>query len=337
MRSLILVILAMVFSVVTLSGATYTVKLGDTLKSIAEANGVKVEQLAEANDIEPPYVLWVGLELIITADKAVMTYSTEDGESLLLPTSWARHDPTRVPTGNNQFLFWNREFSATFGGGRFWNNSGNGFFRYASVSKKPLTIGKMNIGLSLEINDNACEFGNYSQTGQGFKTGVVSEVCSSGRWFSYLGLKGLYGFNQTVGKTNGSWSKTQENQIWVGDLWVDVHRRPNGGWFSKTSLSGTYTGLITAEAIGGELGQIKVLEPYSPTMFNGYLEQSIYQKDCGVFVRSGFRYLNGEKTEQNRYFEGIGLVLWKATVFYELETDNNNKQINQKIEAEISF
>lgn len=54
--------------IVVRSSGTYTVKSGDTLYSIATALNMSWQDIAELNDIEPPYALTVGQELSLPED-----------------------------------------------------------------------------------------------------------------------------------------------------------------------------------------------------------------------------------------------------------------------------
>lgn len=53
----------------TKPGREYTVQAGDTISSIAQANGLSFEELAQYNDIPYPYNLTVGQVIIIPTSK----------------------------------------------------------------------------------------------------------------------------------------------------------------------------------------------------------------------------------------------------------------------------
>ncbi|HPD08115.1 MAG TPA: LysM peptidoglycan-binding domain-containing protein, partial [bacterium] len=61
----ILFLIALIFGAIWLGAITYTVKLGDTLEGIAQTYGVGLADLAEVNNIDPPYIIWVGMKLKI--------------------------------------------------------------------------------------------------------------------------------------------------------------------------------------------------------------------------------------------------------------------------------
>lgn len=62
------------------SGSKYVVKDGDTLFSIAKANGVTMDALQKANNLDDPNKLKIGQELIIpTASDTEKTESTDGG------------------------------------------------------------------------------------------------------------------------------------------------------------------------------------------------------------------------------------------------------------------
>lgn len=55
------------------SGATYTVKRGDTLYGISRTTGTSVRDLARLNNISPPYTIEVGQKLKLNGSGASKT------------------------------------------------------------------------------------------------------------------------------------------------------------------------------------------------------------------------------------------------------------------------
>jgi len=334
MKKIVLALVAIIFGV-ALFGATYTVKQGDTLEGIAASQGVAVEQLAIANSIDQPYIIWVGqvLQLPLQANQT----TNNGGGDLLLPNSLAAPTAITQYSMSRQAFCWTKKPSGGGGAGRFWNDSTDGYYRYANGKWQPIALSsKVSLGAWGEIGDDFCQLtkGDWSQTSLGFKVGPVLDFYTPGYWFNSWSTKVYYGFRHAESR-NGAWSKTQQDETWSANLWIGVHQGTES-WFNKTSVSAEYTGLIKADAVGGNNGQYVAVAAYSPIKWESSLEQSIYRwSDGSLNVNLGYRHLAGEADPtKDRGFYGINLQLGWAKVLYELEI--GNKQ-NQKIEAQLSF
>lgn len=324
-----------------LFGATYTVKDGDTLASIAAAHGLTLQQLAQLNGIEPPYTIWIGLGLELagaTQQNSVQQQGSQPaGSNLLLPSSMANQNATQGTTqpSSVDWFHLNKMANVSAGAGWFWNGDGGGDFRYGNFTWRPVSLGKMNTGIFAEFGNDFCGYGDFHQSGQTVKIGLAPEFCFSGKWFPYWGLKALYGFNRVEGRSGVNWSKTQENQLWVADLWIDTYNNGARKWLSKTAVSATYTGQFKSEAMADNNGVLQVVAPYSPRQTSAYVEQWLYKGNSGLFVRGGYRHIHGESRGQDRGFEGIGIQFHKVKAYYEIE--NTEQQPNFKLELGIEF
>lgn len=339
MKKIVLALAAIVFGV-ALFGATYTVKQGDTLEGIATANGVAAEQLAAANSIDPPYIIWVGqiLEIPQASQQPLRaTTNNEGGSDPLLPNSLVSGSPSPNLSINRQVFVWSKDPSAGGGAGYFWNDSANGYYRYANGKWQPVALSsKASLGIWGEIGDDRCRVtdGDWTQTTLAFKVGPVLDFYSPGYWFNSWSFKTYYGFRHADSR-DGVWSKVQEDEIWAANLWVGVHQGA-GAWFAKTSVSAEYTGLIEADAVGGSNGQYLPVAAYSPVKWESSAEQSLYKWGTGSLgLNLGYRHLDGEADPgKDRVFYGVNLQLGRAKVLYELEI---GKKQQQKIEAQLSF
>ena len=338
MRKRICLTLVVIVLGVALFGATYTVRQGDTLEGIATANGVAAEQLAAANSIDPPYIIWVGqiLEIPQASQQPLRaTTNNEGGSDPLLPNSFSGSSNSNI---SRQAFVWSKEPSAGGGIGRFWNDSADGYYRYANAKWQPVALSsKVSFGVWGEIGDDFCQLtdgNNWSQTALSFKAGPVLDFYTPGYWFNSWSFKTYYGFRHADSR-DGAWDKTQEDEMWAANLWVGVHQGAKP-WFAKTSVSAEYTGLIEADAVGGNNGQNLSVVAYSPIKWESSVEQSLYKWGSGsVNLNLGYRHLDGEANPgKDRGFYGINLQIGWAKVLYELEIGN---QQQQKLEAQVSF
>lgn len=339
MKKMILTLVAIVFGV-ALFGATYTVRQGDTLEGIANAQGVAAEQLAAANNIDPPYIIWVGqvLDLPQVATTQNRTIQNNEGSGdLLLPNSFANGSSGNSSISRRAFC-WDKSPLAGGGVGRSWNDDADGYYRYANVKWQPLVLSsKVSLGAWGEIGDDFCQVtdGDWSQTALSFKVGPVLDFYSPGYWFNSWSFKTYYGFRHADSR-DGSWSKTQEDQTWSANLWIGAHQGTEK-WFSKTSVSAEYTGLIATDAVGGNNGQSLSVVAYSPVKWESSVEQSLYKwgKRSSIGFNLGYRHLDGEADPaKDRSFYGINFQFGWMKVLYELEAGKKNQQ---KLEAQLSF
>jgi LysM repeat protein len=340
-----IMLLVAVFLFASVFGATYTVKDGDTLASIAAAHGLTLQQLAQLNGIEPPYTIWIGLGLELagaTQQNSVQQHGGQPaGSNLLLPNSMANQNAAQgtQPSGKilnlDKIFNLNKVANVSAGTGWFWNGDGGGEFQYGNFTWRPVFLGKMNLGIFAEFGKDFCGYGEFHQSGQTVKIGLAPELCFGGRWFNYWGLKALYGFNRVEGRSGVNWSKTQENQLWVADLWIDAYNNGARRWLNKTALSATYTGQLKSEAMADNGGILQVVRPYSPRQTSAYVEQWLYKGKLGIFARGGYRHIHGESRGQDRGFEGVGIQFHKVKAYYEVE--NTLGQPNFKFELGIEF
>ncbi|HNW55766.1 MAG TPA: LysM domain-containing protein, partial [bacterium] len=320
MKKVFLLLVAVMLTSLLL-GATYTVKAGDTLASIAAANGLTVAQLAQINGIEPPYIVWVGLGLELagaTQQNSVQQTGQNADNNLLLPGGMANQNTTQGTSQSTvNWFHLNKMANVSAGAGWFWNDNGGGEFRYGNFTWRPISCGKMNTGIFAEFGNDFCGYGEFHQSGQTAKIGLAPELCFGGKWFNYWGLKGLYGFNRVEGRSGVNWSKTQENKLWVADLWIDAYNNGARKWLNKTALSATYTGQFKSEAMADNFGVLEEVAPYSPRQTNLYLEQWFYKVvSFGLFARGGYRHIHGEVRGQDRGFEEVGLQFHKLKFLY---------------------
>ena len=282
MRGIILAIIAIVFSV-ALFGATYTVKAGDTLEGIAVTNGVTVEQLAQANQIDPPYVLLVGMKIKISdlaspnrIQVQPLVQPVEGEGNLLLPNSFRVNTPSDSSCSvlRQQALVWGRSPTATVGLGRFWNAASTGYYQYFNGKWQPVNFGKdLTFGAWGEIGNDFCQAGSWSQTGQYFKAGPVLDFYRPGNYFSAWSLKTYYGFRHSKAE-DGVWEETQESETWAANLWLAVYQ-DGSPWLSRTSLCSEYVGLIEADAVGGNNDQNFAMPPFSPVKWEISVEECL--------------------------------------------------------------
>jgi LysM repeat protein len=91
-------------------GGTYIVQPGDTLFSIGLAYGVPWELIAAANQIEAPYILQVGQELVIPVptepSPGADTYIVQSGDTIYGIADKLGVDPTAL-ADCNQLVDWN--------------------------------------------------------------------------------------------------------------------------------------------------------------------------------------------------------------------------------------
>ena len=335
-KRIFLAIVAVILGV-AIFGATYTVRQGDTLEGIAAAQGVAVEQLAATNSIDQPYILWVGqvLELPQAVQVNRVIISNESGGNLLLPNSLVSGS-SNSSMGRQTFC-WTKKPSAGGGIGRFWNDAADGYYRYANAKWQPLNLSsKVSFGVWGEIGDDRCRVtdGDWTQTTLAFKVGPVLDFYSPGYWFNSWSFKTYYGFRHADSRDR-TWNSTQEDKTWSANLWISAHQGVQP-WFAKTSLSGEYTGLISADAVGGSNGQNLPITAHSPIKWESSVEQSLYKwGGNSLNVNLGYRHLDGETNpEKDRVFCGANLQLDWAKFVYELE--NGEKQ-QHKLEAQVSF
>ena len=341
MKKILLALVAIVFGV-ALFGATYTVRQGDTLEGIATANGVAVEQLAAVNNVDSPYIIWVGQVLVlpqvnsVSRPAPVVNYNNDN--NLLLPNSLVDSGAEVIaPSVNRKVFVWSKKPSAGGGVGYFWNDAADGYYRYANTKWQPLNLSsKVSVGAWGEIGDDFCQVidGDWSQTSLGFKVGPVLDFYSPGYWFNSWSIKTYYGFRHADSR-DGAWSKTQEDETWSTNLWIGVHQGTRH-WFNKTSISAEYTGLIATDAVGGSNGQYAPITLYSPVKWEGSLEQSLYKwGDSSLNLNLGYRHLDGEADpEKDRVFYGVNFQLGWAKVLYQVEVGEKQQQ---KVEAQLSF
>ena len=336
MKKIVLALVAIIFGV-ALFGATYVVQQGDTLEGIATANGVSVEILAQTNQIDSPYIIWVGqiLELPPVSQTNRVTANSGGGGNLLLPNSLTGVSPNS--SMSRRAFVWSKKPSAGGGIGCFWNDSADGYYRYANSKWQPVALSsKVSFGAWGEIGDDFCQVteGDWSQTSLGFKVGPVLDFYSPGYWFNSWSFKTYYGFRHADSR-DGSWSKTQEDETWSANLWISAHQGAEK-WFSKTSVSAEYTGLIATDAVGGSNGQCLPVAAYSPVKWESSLEQSLYKWGNGSLnLNLGYRHLDGESDPgKDRIFFGGNLQIGWTKVLYELEIGEKKQQ---KIEAQLSF
>jgi hypothetical protein len=301
---------------------------------------VAVEQLAAVNSIDSPYIIWVGqvLELQASQVKHRVTVSNEGGSNLLLPSSLTDGPiKTNSSSMGRKVFCWDRSPSAGGGAGFFWNDSANGYYRYANGKWQPIVMSpKVSLGVWGEFGDDFCQVidGDWSQTSLGFKVGPVLDFCSPGYWFNSWSLKTYYGFRHADSR-NGAWSKIQKDETWSANLWIGVHQGTKP-WFAKTSISAEYTGLISADAVGGNNGQNMSIPTYSPIKWESSVEQSLYKWGDGSFnFNLGYRHLDGEADPaKDRVLYGIDFQFGWAKVLYEMEVGEKQQQ---KLEAQLSF
>ncbi len=337
MKRIFLAIVAVILGV-ALFGATYTVKQGDTLEGIAVSQGVAVEQLAAINSIDQPYIIWVGqvLELPSASQQVRTIANNEGGGNLLLPNSLVGGSSSS--NISRQTFVLSKEPSAGGGAGYFWNDAADGYYRYANAKWQPLNLSsKVSIGAWGEIGDDFCQLtdgNNWSQTALSFKVGPVLDFYSPGYWFNSWSTKVYYGFRHADSR-DGAWSKIQEDETWSANLWIGVHQGTES-WFTKTSVSAEYTGLIAADAVGGNNGQYVAVAAYSPIKWESSLEQSLYKWGNGSLnMNLGYRHLDGETNPgKDRAFYGFNLQLGWAKVLYEMEVGEKKQE---KVEAQLSF
>lgn len=337
MKRIFLALAAIVLGA-ALFGATYVVQQGDTLEGIASTNGVSVETLAQANQIDQPYIIWVGqtLEMPPNSQTNRATANSGGGGNLLLPNSLIGGSPNSSMSRNA--FCWTKKPSAGGGAGHFFNDNADGYYRYANAKWQPLNLSsKVSIGAWGEIGDDFCQVtdGDWAQTALSFKVGPVLDFYSQGYWFNSWSTKAYYGFRHADSRS-GAWNKIQEDETWSANLWIGIHQG-TGSWFAKTSVSAEYTGLIEADAVGGSNGQCLPVAAYSPVKWESSLEQSLYKwgEKSSVNLNLGYRHLDGEPNPgKDRVFFGGNIQLGWAKFVYELE--NGEKQ-QQKLEAQLSF
>ena len=326
MKKTILALVAIVFWV-ALFGATYVVKIGDTLEGIAVSQGVAVEQLAATNSIDQPYIIWVGQVLELpSASQQGRTTTNNEGGSPLLPNSLSGAKSN--PNISRRAFVWAKPPSA--GRGRYFGMpmpmilpAGNVFNRYSSH--------KVTMGAWGEIGDDHATNGDWSQTALSFKIGPVVDFYKPGYWLNAWSAKIYYGFRHSDSR-DGAWTRIQEEKTLSMNLWIGVHQGTES-WFSKTGLSAECTGLIAAVAAGGNNGEYLSISIHSPVKWECSVEQSLYKWGSGsLSLNLGYRHLDGEPNPgKDRGLCGINLQLGWAKFVYELD------KIQQKIEAQLSF
>lgn len=333
-KRVFLAIMAIILGV-ALFGATYTVRAGDTLEGIAAANNVLVETLAQTNQIDSPYIIWVGqiLELPPASQTNRATANSGGGGNLLLPNSLSDSSNSSM---SRQVFCLTKEPSAGGGAGYFWNDTADGYYRYANAKWQPLNLSsKISLGVWGEIGDDFCQLtkGDWSQTSLGFKVGPVLDFYTPGYWFNSWSTKVYYSFRHAETR-DGAWSKIQEDETWSANLWVGVHQGAKP-WLSKTSASVEYTGLIEADAVGGSNGQYSSVSAYSPVKWECSVEQSLYKWGNGsLSINLGYRHIDGESNPgKDRGFFGGNLQFSWAKFVYELESG----KIQQKVEVQVNF
>ncbi|HPX64480.1 MAG TPA: LysM peptidoglycan-binding domain-containing protein [bacterium] len=331
----ILFLVALLGAICLNGGTVYTVKLGDTLEGIAQAYGVTLADLAEVNYIDPPYIIWVGMELKIPETRQQPQLKAVDtGRATgLLPRAMGQN-----PTQRHQVFVWDKKPFAAGGVGRFSNKSADGYYRYANVKWQPISLsGPFSFGAWGEVGDDFCQAkqGDWSQSALSSKGGLVLDYYNPADWFDCWSLKGYYGFRHAEAQ-DGSWSQTQEDQTWAVNWWVRVHQDNLVHWFGRTSVTAEYVGLVDTKAVGGVAGQHAPLPSCSPVKWEGSMEQSLYSwQSGGINCTVGYRHLDGEMdTGKDRGFGGINVQLGWAKVLYELEV---GEKIQNKIEAQLSF
>jgi len=336
MKKRIFLALVAVILGVALFGATYVVKIGDTLEGIAEANGVSAETLAQINNIDQPYVIWVGQTLDIPqAPQQPRVMASNEGGNLLLPNSLSSGS-SGSNIGRKAFVWAKKPPSAGGGVGCFWNNSASGYYRWANAKWQPVVLSpKTSFGVWGEVGDDYCRVtdSNWSQTALSFKVGPVLDFYTPGYWFNSWSTKVYYSFRHAETR-DGAWSKIQEDETWSANLWVGVHQGAKP-WLSKTSASVEYTGLIEADAVGGSNGQYSSVSAYSPVKWECSVEQSLYKWGNGsLSINLGYRHIDGESNPgKDRGFFGGNLQFSWAKFVYELESG----KIQQKVEVQVNF
>ena len=331
----ILFLIALSCGAIWLGAITYTVKLGDTLEGIAQAYGVTLADLAEVNYIDPPYIIWVGMELKIPETRQQPQLKAVDtGRATgLLPRAMGQN-----PTQRHQVFVWDKKPFAAGGVGRFSNKSADGYYRYANVKWQPISLsGPFSFGAWGEVGDDFCQAkqGDWSQSALSSKGGLVLDYYHPADWFDCWSFKSYYGFRHAEAQ-DGSWSQTQEDQTWAVNWWVRVHQDNLVHWFGQTSITAEYIGLVDTKAVGGTAGQYAPLPAHSPVKWESSMEQSLYNwRDCGVGLTLGYRHLDGEADPgKDRGFLGVNCQLGWVKVLYELEKGNITQN---KIEAQLSF
>jgi len=331
MKKTILALVAIVFWV-ALFGATYVVKIGDTLEGIAVSQGVAVEQLAATNSIDQPYIIWVGQVLELpSASQQGRTTTNNEGGSPLLPNSLSGAKSN--PNISRRAFVWAKPPSAGGGAGYFWNADAHGYYRYANVKWQPVnSSNKVTMGAWGEIGDDHATNGDWSQTALSFKIGPVVDFYKPGYWLNAWSAKIYYGFRHSDSR-DGAWTRIQEEKTLSMNLWIGVHQGTES-WFSKTGLSAECTGLIAAVAAGGNNGEYLSISIHSPVKWECSVEQSLYKWGSGsLSLNLGYRHLDGEPNPgKDRGLCGINLQLGWAKFVYELESGSK-----QKIEAQLSF
>ena len=338
MRKRICLTLVVIVLGVALFGATYTVQQGDTLEGIANTNGVSVEILAQANQIDPPYIIWVGqiLEIPQASQQPLRaTTNNEGGSGPLLPNSLV--GGSFNSSMSRRAFCWTKEPSAGGGAGYFFNDNADGYYRYANAKWQPVALSsKVSFGVWGEIGDDFCQVaeGDWSQSALGFKVGPVLDFYTPGHWFNCWSAKVYYGFRHADSR-DGTWNSTQEDKTWSANLWISAHQGVEP-WFGKTSVSVEYTSLIATDAVGGSNGQYLPVVAYSPIKWESSLEQSLYKWGNGSLnLNLGYRHLDGESDPgKDRIFFGGNLQIGWTKVLYELEIGEKKQQ---KIEAQLSF
>ena len=332
----ILFLIALIFGAIWLGAITYTVKLGDTLEGIAQTYGVGLADLAEVNNIDPPYIIWVGMKLKIpetSQQPQLRAVDTGQETAGLLPRAMGQS-----PKQRHQVFVWDKKPFVGGGVGRFSNKSANGYYRYANIKWQPISLSSpLSLGAWGEVGDDFCQAkkGDWSQSALSSKGGLALDYNNPGCWFDCWSLRTYYGFRHAEAQ-DGSWGQTQEDQTWAVNWWVRVHQDNLVHWFGRTSVTAEYVGLVDTKAVGGIAGQHAPLPSCSPVKWEGSIEQSLYSwQSGGINCTVGYRHLDGEMdTGKDRGFGGINVQLGWAKVFYELEKGN---KITQKIEAQLSF
>ncbi len=328
----ILFLIALIFGAIWLGAITYTVKLGDTLEGIAQTYGVGLADLAEVNNIDPPYIIWVGMKLKIPeTSQQPQLRAVDTGETgALLPRAMGQQ--------RHQVFVWDQKPCVSGAIGRFDNKSTDGYYRYANIKWQPIYLSdQFSLGAWGEVGDDFCQAkkGDWSQSALSSKGGLALDYYHPADWFDCFSLKGYYGFRHAEAR-DGSWDNVQEDQTWAMNFWVRVHQDDLSCWFSRTSISTEYVGLIDTKAVGGIAGQHAPLPSCSPVKWEGSMEQSLYSwQSGGINCTVGYRHLDGEMdTGKDRGFGGINVQLGWAKVLYELEV---GEKIQNKIEAQLSF
>ena len=323
--------------VICLSGETiYTVKLGDTLESIAQTYGVVLADLAKTNDIDPPYIIWVGMQLNIpeTSQQPQLKVVDTGETGMLLPRAMGQS----LKQGHQAFV-WDKKPFVGGGVGRFDNKSADGYYRYANIKWQPMNLSALfSLGAWGEVGDDFCQAkqGDWSQSTLYSKVGPALDYYNPGCWFDCWCLKSYYGFRHAESQ-DGPWGQTQEDQTWAINWWVRVHQNELSPWLAQTAISTEYIGILDSKAVGGIAGQHKPLPSYSPVKWEGSIEQSLYNwsKDGGMGLTLGYRHLDGEMNPgKDRVFVSGNCRLGWMKVLYELET---GEQVQNKLEVQLNF